>query len=191
MTQNDFLLLLAQRLQTSPRLILAIDGGAASGKTTLAGKIAQEFSSLSPQIIHMDDFFLQPHQRMAERFAKPGGNIDSERFDREVAQKLRGDCEINYRRFDCLKMDFGESFSVKKGGMIIIEGVYSHLPSFCKAYDLKIFLEASPHCQHARIFARSGAEKLERFKTEWLPLEAAYFKEFEIKQNADILIENK
>ena len=42
------------------RLLLAIDGRCAAGKTTLAAGLQREFDC---NVIHMDDFFLQLHQR--------------------------------------------------------------------------------------------------------------------------------
>ena len=62
-------------------VLLAIDGRCGSGKTTLAGMIAQRYRA---EVIHMDDFFLQKDQRTPERLAEPGGNVDRERFRQEV-----------------------------------------------------------------------------------------------------------
>ena len=44
--------------------IIAIDGPCASGKTTVAAKIAEEWDA---SVIAMDDFFLRPEQRTEER----------------------------------------------------------------------------------------------------------------------------
>ena len=65
-------------LQTDkPRLLIAIDGCCATGKTTLARQLAERYEC---NLFHMDDFFLRPHQRTEERLAAPGENIDHERF---------------------------------------------------------------------------------------------------------------
>ena len=58
-------------------VIVAIDGKCTSGKTTLAGRLAEIYDC---NVFHMDDFFLRPEQRTAERFAEVGGNVDYERF---------------------------------------------------------------------------------------------------------------
>ena len=57
--------------------IVAIDGRCASGKSTLAAYLK---SALACSVIHMDHFFLQPHQRTEKRLREPGGNVDYERF---------------------------------------------------------------------------------------------------------------
>ena len=63
------------------RAVLAIDGMSASGKTTLAEELAEQFSG---SVIHTDDFHLPFELRTEERRAQPGGNLDYERFAREV-----------------------------------------------------------------------------------------------------------
>jgi len=68
-------------MKKQPRLRVAIDGPCASGKSTL-GKTLQEIYGCP--LIHMDDFFLRPEQRTPERLAQPGGNVDYERFAKEV-----------------------------------------------------------------------------------------------------------
>ena len=59
--------------------IVAIDGCSGSGKSSLAS-LLEEVCDVS--LVHMDDFFLQPHQRHEERLNEVGGNImnDSKRM---------------------------------------------------------------------------------------------------------------
>ena len=72
-------------LAEKPHVIVAIDGPASSGKTTLATELAAHYGAA---VLHMDDYFLQPHQRTPERYAEPGGNVDRERFLREALLPL-------------------------------------------------------------------------------------------------------
>ena len=69
----------AQREQE--RVMVAIDGPCASGKSTLGAALAQK---LGCPLFHMDDFFLPPAQKTPQRLAEPGGNVDAERFFAEV-----------------------------------------------------------------------------------------------------------
>ena len=66
--------------------IVAIDGMCGSGKSTVAGKLQEYFGC---SLFHMDDFFLQPHQRTSQRLDAPGGNVDYERFQAEVLIPLK------------------------------------------------------------------------------------------------------
>ena len=68
------------RLTDAPVLV-ALDGRCGAGKTTLARRLQTE---LGCRVFHMDDFFLRPEQRTAERLARPGENVDHERFLAEV-----------------------------------------------------------------------------------------------------------
>ena len=83
---------------------LAIDGPCASGKSTLAKTLADIYRC---PVVHMDDFFLQPHQRTPERLAQPGGNVDYERFDAQVLSPLYRNEAARYRPWRCRTGDLG------------------------------------------------------------------------------------
>ena len=73
-------------LKTGDQIVIAIDGNCTAGKTTLASVLAKEYDC---NVFHMDDFFLRPEQRTAQRYAQPGGNVDYERFREEVMIPLK------------------------------------------------------------------------------------------------------
>lgn len=172
-----------QLAKTKDPLLVAIDGRCASGKTTLAAKLQQQ---LGCQAVHMDDFFLQPFQRTEQRLSQPGGNLDRERLILEVLQPLRqGDIAI-YRPFHCHTGDFGTPVSVSPRGVILFEGSYSCHPLLRDFYGLKIFLTVSPDEQLKRLELRNP-ERLDAFKTKWIPLEENYFSHYNIESFCDIL----
>ena len=59
-------------LAEKQHVVVAIDGMAASGKTTAAEQLTEQ---LGGEVIHMDDFFLPPEMRTEERLSQPGGNV--------------------------------------------------------------------------------------------------------------------
>ena len=61
--------------------IICLIGPSGSGKSTCAKLISDIYGY---PIVHMDDFFLQKEQRTIERLNEIGGNIDYERFNKEV-----------------------------------------------------------------------------------------------------------
>ena len=67
-------------LKENSRVLIAIDGRCASGKTTLARQL-QNLRACN--VFHMDDFFLRPEQRTESRLKSPDGNVDCERFLKE------------------------------------------------------------------------------------------------------------
>lgn len=156
------------------RVLVAIDGRCASGKTMLAAELAER---LGAGVIHMDDFFLRPEQRTPERYAEPGGNVDRERFLTEVLLPLtrRDGSSFTYRPFNCHTMRLGEPVAFIPTDITIIEGTYSCHPELRDYYDLRIFLTVSPEEQMARLAQRPRAD-LRMFQEKWIPMEERYFK---------------
>ncbi|MGI5877543.1 MAG: hypothetical protein ACOX7W_02920 [Christensenellales bacterium] len=173
----DFLL----REKQNP--IIAIDGNAAAGKSSLADLVSTVYDC---NIVRMDHFFLPRHKRTARRFAEAGGNVDYERFHDEVVAGLRGEREFAYRVFDCGKMDFSGEIRVNPKKMTVVEGAYSLHPHFGDPYDLKVFLCADPETQKRRILDRNGAEMLKKFVGLWIPMENAYFRALRIPDRCDL-----
>lgn len=157
--------------RSSP-VYVAIDGRCASGKTTLASAIAKE---LGCTVIHMDDFFLRPEQRSPERLSAPGGNVDYERFETDVLQKLIEHTTFSYQPFDCHTLSMGSPIFVEPGDVTLIEGSYSCHPKLRNYYDLRVFLSVAPELQLARIEGRGGKDAVIAFRDKWIPLEERYF----------------
>ena len=170
-------------LAGKPRVVVAIDGGAATGKTTLAEILSARYGA---EVVHMDDFFLRPEQRTPARFEEPGGNFDRERFLEEVVPYI-GKGAFSYRIFDCSRMClFGEA-RISDSRLTVVEGSYSHHPAFADAFDLRVFLRVDEQERKERIIRRNG-EKSGMFFARWIPLENRYFEAFCIEEKADIVI---
>lgn len=165
--------------------IISLDGRSASGKTTMAEQLAQ---ILQGGIIHMDDFFLPPSLRNEIRLAEPGGNVHYERFAQEVLPAISRAQEFSYSRFDCSKMDFGEARKVSSSKWRIVEGAYSCHPIFKNYMDIKVFCDIDPQEQLHRIELRNGAKVAKIFAERWIPMEEAYFKAYQIQQQADMIL---
>ena len=173
------------KTQRRPFLI-AIDGMCGSGKTTLANYLSKE---LNASVYHMDDFFLQPHQRTPERLTEPGGNVDYERFKQEVLDHITDTCGVTFRPFNCHEWKLAEkAITIPYSNIVIVEGSYSQHPYFEDIYNMKIFLEISSEEQKKRIIARDGKEIWPMFEEKWIPMEHRYFEEFHILTNADYVL---
>ena len=173
-------------LSVKARVTVAIDGGAATGKTTLAAMLAKRYGA---QIVHMDDFFLRPEQRTQARFAEPGGNFDRERFLSEIIEPLTMEKNVCFRRFNCSTQALEEPKTVLNKRLTVIEGVYSMHPKLGKYYDLSVFLNIDAELQRERILKRNTEALAKRFFEEWIPLENIYFSEYGIKECADIVLD--
>jgi uridine kinase len=163
------------------RIIVAIDGKCGSGKTTLGSYLQKKFDC---NLFHMDDFFLQNHQRTEKRLKEAGGNVDYERFKEEVLEPLLSGRLVKYRTFNCILRVIDKEYEVYPKKINIIEGSYSQHPYFENPYDLRIFLDIDDQTQIENIKKRNGLEKLEQFRTKWIPMENRYFDEFKIKEKS-------
>ena len=175
-----------RRLTENPRLLVAIDGGSASGKTTLAALLARVYDC---SVFHMDDFFLRPEQRTEERLAEPGGNVDRERFYEEVMEPLTTGKTVTFRRYDCRTQTLVDPATITPKALNIVEGAYSMHPLLADSYDLTVFLKIPPEVQRSRILARNGPEVGVRFFTRWIPLEERYFDALDPAGRCDLILE--
>ncbi|MBQ7840757.1 MAG: uridine kinase [Lachnospiraceae bacterium] len=198
----DFLCTYIENKLSEQPLVLAIDGNSASGKTTLAGKLAERFSG---DVIHMDDFFLPLSLRTPERLLEAGGNVHYERFLEQIIIPLTAHRQkmsvsdtrkqsapsipaaplphLTWQRFDCSVGDFSVQPCHSSGrSLLIIEGAYSMRPEFRAAYDMSLFLSADLCTQKERILHRNGPQRLNAFLEKWIPMENRYFDAYRIQQ---------
>jgi uridine kinase len=173
--------IIRDHLMDKPTLYLVIDGMAASGKSTLAEKLALIYDV---DVIHMDDFFLPEDRRTPERTSEPGWNIDYERFKKDVIDHL-GDDIITYRPFDCFWQSYGNPIHITNKNLVIVEGSYALHPYFDDYADIAVFMEIEPELQAKRIKTRHIPEIADRFLDTWIPLENEYHDHHGIKDKSD------
>ena len=166
--------------------IVAIEGGSASGKTTLAAQLAELYDC---RVFHMDDFFLQPHQRTEERYGEPGGNVDRERFLEEVLLPASRGETVSLRRYDCRTQTILPAVDQGPKALTIVEGAYSLHPQLAPYYDLSVFLAVDPKIQRSRIEVRNRPEDRVRFFDTWIPLEQRYFQAMGPQGRCDLTLE--
>ena len=174
-----------RRLAEKKPVILAMDGMAASGKTTAAAALSDLWDA---PVVHMDDFYLPLPLRTTRRLAEPGGNVHYERFAEEVLPGLRAGGDFAYRRFDCERMDLGGTVSIPAAAVLIVEGAYALHPRFGAYADVTAFFAVEPEEQRRRVLARNGPESWEAFRTRWIPMENAYHAAFGTRSRADFVI---
>ena len=164
---------------------LAIEGGSASGKSTL-GRMLEDIYGCT--LFHMDDFFLPPEMRTRERLEEPGGNVHRERFLSEVLMPLSRGETVEYRRFDCSRLEIMPPVKKLPGRLTVTEGAYSMHPELAGYYNLSVFMEVDPELQRRRILARNSPDIAARHFSSWIPMEDRYFQAFGIKGICDLVI---
>lgn len=171
--------------EKNDNMLIAIEGGSASGKSTLSGILEKIYDC---NVFHTDDYFLQPFQRTEKRLSEPGGNLDRERLLEEVILPFSAGKDFRYRRFDCSIQSLlpYEEKQLKK--INILEGAYSMHPDLSGYYTLSVFLENGKEEQKKRILRRNTPQLAERFFSEWIPMEEKYFDFFGIRDKCDIIL---
>ncbi|MEA5058604.1 MAG: uridine kinase [Candidatus Pelethousia sp.] len=182
---NDLFSRVDALLKSRGRVVIAIDGQSAAGKTRLAGLLAERYGA---RVLHADDFFLQPAQRKAARLAEPGGNLDRERFAVEVIAPVREGRIAYVRRFDCKLNKLLPPQQIPFSPVSIVEGSYCLHPALGPYYDLAIYLQVDPGIQRARLQSRYDAARLQRAMDEWVPMENSYARAFNIPEKCDFVL---
>jgi uridine kinase len=169
------------QLKKKKPIIIAIDGMAASGKSTMAQRLSKSFDG---EIIHMDDFFLQDHQKTQERLSEIGGNLDYERFKQEVIQSLLHQRDIHYQAYNCQSKTMTSKTIHYQQSLIIIEGAYALRPEFRTYYDLTYLIMIEPTEQIKRLEKRNP-HMIQSFINQWIPMENTYIDHMDLINQAD------
>lgn len=185
----EYLTSLIERIESvmkeKPRVIVAIDGCAASGKTTAAEYLGKYFDG---NVIHMDDFFLPFPMRTQRRMEQPAGNIHYERLAEQVCRPLLEGREFSYTAYDCGTGGYKESRLMQSKAVTIFEGAYCMYPGRIP-YDVSAFFKSSQEVQYRRVLKRNGPEKLEAFQSRFIPMENKYFEAFHISESAEFFLD--
>ncbi|MER1957576.1 MAG: hypothetical protein ABS942_09350 [Solibacillus sp.] len=168
---TDIEAIIQQALQQQEPIIIAIDGPATSGKTTLAESLKEKFLIT---VVSMDDFFLPMNRKTPERLAEVGGNVDYERVEQQIFKPFKRQELAQYEAFDCQTKSYEQRLCTKSN-VLVLEGVYALHPVLQKYVDYALLLEISAPEQLARLIKRNTPEMVDKYKNEWIPLENNYF----------------
>lgn len=167
---------------------LAIDGRCGSGKTTLAAALAAEMAGVPCQIIHMDDFYLPPSDRVENWLEIPAANMDLARLESELLRPLRAGQPGVYRPYSCRTASYGPAATLRPEGLVVIEGSYALHERLRPLYDLRVFVSCTPTVQRTRLQQREG-DRWPAFAERWIPLEEGYFAAQDPAASCDLLLD--
>jgi len=175
-------------LAAKERALIAIDGMAASGKTTLAAALAEDFPMSA--VVHMDDFTIPFEDRSPGYFDGQLSNADIARFDREVLSPLLEGRPAVYRPYVCHPSPgFLASVTIPADTrLVIVEGAYCLHPRLFDRYDLRVLSLIGAGTQRSRILARNGETQLERFESLWIPMENRHIESHGLRSRCDVTL---
>ena len=121
-------------IRAKGRAIVAIDGMAASGKTTLAQQLTAAIPACA--VVHMDDFTIPFEDRYPCYFDALLSNADFLRFEREVLMPLLSGKDAVYRPYRCHpEAGFLDPVTIPADTRcVIVEGAYCLHPALAKRY---------------------------------------------------------
>ena len=176
----------ALALQPTKPLVLALDGRCGSGKTTLANTLARQFPAST--VLHTDDFYLPPADRVPGWEQIPCANMDLARLRDEALRPAYEGQPVPYRAYSCREGDYLPTVQLAAQPLVILEGSYSHHPLLAGYETLRVFVTCSKPEQTRRLQAREG-ERYANFAARWIPLEEAYFAQYNVEVKADFAID--
>lgn len=175
---------LAQR--PAKPLVLALDGRCGSGKTTMAAALAEQFPDSI--VLHTDDFYLPPAQRVDGWEHIPCANMDLTRLRDEVLRPAKAGKPVPYRAYSCREGTYRPAQLLPAQPLVILEGSYSHHPLLAPYEDFRVFMTCSDAEQTRRLQAREG-DRYANFAARWIPLEEGYFAQYGIEERADFVVD--
>ncbi len=162
--------------------IIAIDGPAGAGKTTLAARIAGNFAEIPISIIHMDDLYAGWENALTPSLTRT--------LEQNIARPASQGKGIEYRKFDWLSNSFGEFIRIAPPSLLILEGVGSGQREIRKYLDQLIWIEIESETGLNRVLQRDG-DYLETEMRIWQMREAEHFERDNTRDCATIRIDGK
>ena len=159
--------------------VIALDGPAGAGKTTLATAVAAEALARDHEVavVHMDDLY------------------DGWRGVLTVGQQVRGLLRAlqetgtaAYRRYDWHRAGYGEKCTVALPDVLVLEGVGCSDPGSDHLVSLRVWVEAPDDVRIARGLHRDGAHLREQWLT-FMADEAHVHDRDRTRARADVVVD--
>ena len=167
-------------------VVLALDGRCGSGKTTMAAALAEQFPDSI--VLHTDDFYLPPADRVPGWEQTPCANMDLARLRDEALRPAYAGQPVAYRAYSCREGAYLPPAQLPAQPLVILEGSYSHHPLLRPYETLRVFVTCTKAEQTRRLQAREGARYAD-FAARWVPLEEGYFAQYGVAESADFVVD--
>ena len=154
-------------------IVLAIDGPAGSGKTTLAKELAQ--ADGNSYTVHIDDLYEGWAQTLTPKL--------TEKLLKLLAE-VRDENLIRFTPFNWVENKMAAEMEHPAPRFLILEGVGSAQSAIREFVSLSLWIEVLPDIGLERVIARDGAG-VAQFMPAFLLLQDAHFEKEASKKSAD------
>lgn len=160
-------------------VLLAIDGPAGAGKTTLATKLAAQFSlSATVQVIHMDELYSGWEDALSDDLTQIlNGILLAHEEKREFSIKI----------FNWNSMNFGPAQIVTPTDVLILEGVGAAQGIVRAAGATTYWLDVAPEVGLQRVLDRDGAHLAVQMR-QWQIDQEIHFRNDQTRENCQYKI---
>jgi uridine kinase len=167
-------------------VLVGIDGGAGSGKTTFARWLAESIRETNTPVslVHVDCFYRPVAKRVGDFPTLP--DCDWERIRDKVILPLQAGQPARFQRYNWPEDRLKDWVAIDVGGVTIIEGVNSMRNELSDFYDLRIWFSCARDVRVSRMLARrdTSAEEIRH----WLPVEEQYISSHAPEERAHLVI---
>jgi uridine kinase len=170
---------LSEITQEVDQPIIAIDGPAGAGKTTLASTISLALSlRMSTTIIHMDELYPGWENALGDELTKTLTWLTS-------CHKAKK--PLLYSSFNWATNEFHEAKTHPSTQLLILEGVASAQLPIAESLATSIWLELDPEIGFQRVIERDG-ENISLEMKKWLVTQEQHFAADRTKERCDFLL---
>jgi uridine kinase len=153
--------------------LVAVDGPAGSGKTTLAAGVA---ALTGAQVVHMDDLM-----DGWDGMAGTGEQLVS------IVAPLTSGASGRYRHYNWLEGRFDRTVDVPPAPWLVVEGVGAGNPVIAAHVTVLVWVEADDDLRLARGLARDGLAMEDHWR-QWMRAEPGFFAAQRTAERADLRV---
>ena len=178
----------AERLRSRRCVLVAIDGGAGSGKSTFARRLQNALAAsggIDCAVVHLDHFFRTRRER-GSTLARVE-DTDWRRLRDQVIRPLRAGRSARFQLYDWPRDRLHRWQTVQPAGVVIVDGVSALRRELAGCFDLTVWLACPRQKRLARLAGRGDTppEEIEH----WLPSEDAYVAAHAPRQRAHLVVD--
>lgn len=160
--------------------VIAIDGPAGAGKTTLAHELflALSSSSRSVAVIHMDDLYAGWDNALTG---------DLTQILQYLVLQHRKRLSAQIKKYNWDTESFSESENIPVADLLILEGVGSGDRDLQADLAALIWIDIEPEIGLKRVIDRDGAQVQDQMQ-KWLATQQQYFSQHSTREKADFIL---